>query len=527
MNLQKIVLGLSILLIMTACGKKPNVQTMIPKTASMVVVVDLKSFASKAVKVEDLLNQFMDAQKQKKKEDTNVENKEEKGKPDDKKNEDLSKKLLGAGIDFLSPVYIFGEPHKDKSKSYVAIAITLSDEGKFETFVKETAENKEVKKGDGYSYGAAFHQGTKALVGFANKVAVFVSRENGDEEAMKADLKTIFATKEGESLMNSDDRVKKIFAEQHDFLMWMDASKMAETHENTSLAGPTLKDNFVTASFDFNKGEIVFDCKGYLQDNVINNYGKVLNKGVSNQMVSNIPGPNPLALLSLSLNIPEIKKMLATYGLWDGAKESAKMAGVTADEIADMLSGEVGLTLEGVVKKPKKKFDDELKKEIEIMKDEPEYVLSIGIKNKATLDKIISSPIGMMLKKEDGYYSAMGDNFLIIKDNAIYQTNSKRVIDQIKQHSKPLDSKYADLMTKNAIAIYANLNELKSKFPDEFKPKDLKIEDIPIETFTANLSGIDKECNLQIKITFKDKEEYSAASLVKIMMDAQKTKNPL
>ncbi|MES2730409.1 MAG: DUF4836 family protein [Bacteroidota bacterium] len=484
------LLSLSLLLCLVACSKKEADLYHIPQESDFVVAVNMQSLALKALNFRDLLNFDLFS----KKDSSSTE-------------AALAERIQHAGIDFLSTAYLFGEMAEPnqmgeiRDSLNVTLLVSLKDADQFEAFLKQ--EKGIIGKEEG---GLKFCANDSLLVGW-NKTRAFITwKKDSATTSLRKKLIDLQNLPSDRSLVEKNNHFSDLRKKSFDVLFWVNGAKIEKSSPGRrSLAA--LKDNYMGSVLNFEKGEVV--CEGNFVSNnpAINKYTDLMDQKIGKELVNTIPTPSPIAALALKLNLKTVKRMLQDNNMLSSASPMLQMLGLSTDEILDMLSGELVVS---VINLP------------DSGQYIPEMYVSLGIANSASLKKLVGNFKNQGLLVEQGRYLGivMMPNLAVIpQDKQLILTTATAT-----QRNNILAGKGGNLSEKTATALqngafsfYFDYNILVTNSPavskdPEFQLLGQYLQGLEASSIQSSASTFDSK----FVVTLKDKSQNSLVSLIKM-----------
>lgn len=496
-------------LFVASCGKTPKQLNYIPKDVSGVLTIDTKNLALKSLELKDLLN--IDIFKK------NIPT----------SNDSILDKIKNSGIDLISAAYVFGDVAKGDQKNYVAIALALDDEAKFEKMLKEAGKAAEVKSENDIKY--TYIQ--NAIIGWKDKVVLvlFIDGES-DKEKVKLKLTNLFAQPEENSLAAANDKFQALLKESADLSVFINYEKfndlIKQAAQTPMVSDATFKDTYLAATINFEKGKIVSDIKVYNNEaNTIK--AKALYKpSVSKDLISGQPGGDVIAFLSFGINMEAFFKHLQEAQLLDGLNQNLKALGseFDANYLAAALSGDFIATLNAITVKEVSKMDY-MTGEMKPGKDMAfEYAISIGLKDPAKLQKLLDSVAAKgLISKTGTFYSTSTMAFLVPKTNALIVVSSEGSAKNLVDNKiTPLSAAKIDLIGANTMAMGFDISKVNADVLDLLGENAKKgVAALPFESIIVSAEEVKSEVvTAKTVLTFKNKEQNSLISLQQSLKDA-------
>lgn len=496
--------------LVTACGggsKAPEHTKLIPKEAVMVLRLDIKQLTSKTIALDKLASK---------------ENLKEMGASDKEaeKSAELIKKFLDSGIDFLNKVYVFTDKlDVAKQGGTVGVVMAIDNEEKLVKFVKDDAAWKDTKKPEFKEEDKikmAIFEGNKGILAWKGKVGVLLVKDG----VGTADAKKLFSLKDNETLLGANESFKDATTKAYDASVWIDVEKASADNMQATMAmgmaGVSNKGTAFNLGFTFEKGKIVVDgdYTGNEEINKLND--KIANESVKGSVLKNIPIEEASVGFSFSLNLEGLFAYLKEKSLLEQVEKSLKELNLTSDDIAKALSGDVV----GVMGKVN--FDGK-------RNEMPEFVISLGIKDKKAFEKMIEAVSGKQkgfLSKKDNVYEAMGGmGFLVMKDDAAYITLTPSLKDGINKGESKLKGEFKEQASKYASVVYTNKSLVDSYIASKIYKKSafgqVYGDKFPVEGGIIKVQKMkNKKSQTEIQVTMQDKSQNALLVLIEMAKKA-------
>jgi hypothetical protein len=505
---------IALVAVIASCGKKPKQLNYIPKDVSGVIAIDGKQLAMKSLELKDLLN--MDLFKK------NIPGKDS-----------VVDIIKNSGVDLLNTAYIFGDVAKGEQKMYIGSVFVLGDEAKFEKTLKERAKVAEVKSDNDIKYAFI---GNDNIVGWKDQVAISLTiTGETDQEKYKAKLKSLFTQPEENSLAAANEKFKALLKEEADLSIYLNYEKLEDLIKQTSaqlpiMVGNNFKDTYLTSTINFENGKILLNTKLYNNEENTKKAKELFKASVAGELVKGQPGGDVVAFASFALNMEGIIKQLKEAGLLEGVNQGLQSLGpeFDANYVAAALSGDLLATLNNVNLKEGRRMDYYTGDSVSYKRAEPEYAVSIGIKDAAKFQKLLDAVIAKSagaIVKNDKYYSALRDYFFVTKDNALIFVSSAAIAGNVAANKiTPLDSETNDVISSNTMSFGLNISKLKPGALDAIDVGTAKIVNIlPIESIVFSAEEVKSDIvTAKTVVNFKNKEQNSLISLQQTLKESDK-----
>lgn len=442
----------------SSCSNKgPKEAGLIPKTASVVLVLDPGSMQDKlnagGISVDTLLSRVFT------RDSSDSENRKE-----------LDEFRNNAGINWKSQLFFFfsqkGNP-KESSTTVMNVMGGISDVSKFEQWVKTQKElsKKTITKEKTYSYVLAEDNtmlswtDKNVLVTIYNHVEVpkfdtATEQFNIPEKKnVEADLKNEvngYFTQEKSASMADVTAFTKMFKDKADGYFFSSSNASLNALSMLPLSLPKveelLKDNYSTATLSFEDGKIVAKSATYTNPILSNVLKQYAGPTVNLSMIEKYPSDKINGIVMASFN-PEIfgglLKQLEVEGLVNGMMEKT---GFSAQDLYKSLKGDIAVVVSDLgTSQPE---PQEKKDEKDMMGKKPmgKMIFNAPVGDKVSFAKLMDKAaesgyikkVGSTYKSGDlmamlGIYMVADDkNFIIASDSITYtqymSNNNKAVI---------------------------------------------------------------------------------------------------
>ncbi|MCU0444076.1 MAG: DUF4836 family protein [Microscillaceae bacterium] len=498
-------ISLALLLGLQTCGISPDNSKFIPKEASFALSLNLNTLHQKAGNPQNLLeNSFFKAF---------VSN-------DALQQDFFLKNFAASGIDWQSKAYIFGDMTEKASENYVAISFKLTDESKFDNFLRNIPAQKIlVKTYSGLRFAILDN---KTILGWLNQVGLLISvNTKSSEEVLLQHLLKLRDLPETESL-KTNEQFKKIQETPHDLATWVNlasfSTPLKQFLRKFFILNADLKDNYLTSTTNFGKGEVMTDLKFYNLNKSLAEYKDIFKKGINHKLISRVPVNVPMGALGVGLEMKGVKKLYDDIGMGSllGSFLNIKAStGFNLPELMQMFSGDILAVL----------------KDIKIQEDsqKPDYelVVGLGIARRDILDKVLAKMLadGTLQKDGNSYYAPQSQTYWIEKDSALYATTGIELHQQLLKPDNELANKnLVKLAERSFLMGFTDVREeIRQKLPKELFGNDrmteglVKFTKTPLESFAISSLPFEKDIlDTRIVFGFKNHEENALKLILKM-----------
>ena len=515
LTLKTFFILITLAIFLNACGgggTKDNNSVFIPKSASIAAVVDLKQISSKstqwrAVFEPEFLEQF----------DIELDEEEVEGMIK------LVQKIMPT-ISQDDKISVFnGKVTKDRSKNHFAIAFTITDVDGFE---KALQSDKGIKI---LSEKGAKHVflDEKAILHWKGKSGLYVGYEfkiENPQQTLKKKVADIRSTSASDALEKNNKNFSALLREEHDIAIWtnqQETRNLTPAVEMYSKMSPTVANlvkanQYGTSYIDFKPGKMVINGRAFLDEKLTAQYKPVL-KVNNDKIIKNMPIENPLLLLSLSINMADVKKILDEENAYDkfdaNTLEQLKNLNLTPKDVAEMLSGDVVVALESVAIKGLQKIDSKA-------------VVGLGLNNREVFEKFLSQytkgSVPLLFKKGNIYEPLIApwgvDLKIIVTDDAAFIVTTDNLKEAITASKKALlNSELMKMTGESNFLTYVSPNDIYNSVPKGTLGNDdllgalfPLVESVIINTLPAKNDLLEGN----ITINFKDKKKNALEQLL-------------
>ena len=286
-------------------------------------------------------------------------------KSDDSLASELLKDPSNSGIDTKADLVVFSKT--PGNRSYVVVAGTIADPGKFEKFIStlHKEEKAETKTENGFSYQAS-SQGAviwnKSRFAFCgdNESGAFGGRPvrmgfNGEDVSPSSgygpDSLKYFAeatlTPKSKGNLEADARYQELIKDGRDIHMWVNSGTLNSGMSNFSpidLSG-WLKGNVSAMSFNFDNGKITGKFKQYAGEEMKKLMEKHSAEPIPAALINRIPDTAALAVMAFSFPPAAIKDFLRATGADSFLEMGLGQQGFSVDDLIAATKGQMLLTL--------------------------------------------------------------------------------------------------------------------------------------------------------------------------------------
>ena len=408
---------------LVSCGKKvPNEAKYIPKDASTVIVVDIKSMGDK---LKDGKVDFQSAFKEILGNDT----------------ADLNKSMkeiegLKEAIDLEAQQFFFmtnrlSANGKVEGTSFNLIG-KLKDAAKLEAFLKTSSafKNEVITKEKEYSYliegnnmAISWNTENVILTGYEKDFRIeydtsgnpiFPDRSKAVED-VKAEIKKYYTLKKEESIA-SVDVFKNLFSKKADGYLFSSTNSAGALLDKATINLPKLKElaqnNYSCGTFNFENGKVVFSSDFYPNAQVANILKTYKSGDVKTELLEHYPSQNINGFMLFNVDPQLFSALLKEVDLKGLADLSLGSAGLTSDDVIKSIKGDIALAVSD--------FTMTIPTPPAAGSGEEEYYMYRG--PQPSLKMVLNIPVGDVAAYRKIMEQAVQRN-LVIKQGAVYKLN--------------------------------------------------------------------------------------------------------
>jgi hypothetical protein len=342
------------------------------------------------------------------------------------------------GIDMLNVFYAYGVGDQRLSnKLKMVFVLPLKSADKWESFLKTEFPNATVKQEGDYKFA---HQ-DESVAGWNKNtliVAIDAGGRSGDETTiiLTEEIKKAFALKKDQSIVNNA-KFAALEKEAHDVSFFLNYELAMDNipQAGMSMAGSLLatqrkylKDSYLAAGLDFDKGKIIADMRYYSNDNTMQLVKSLTPEKVDNDMLKRISGNQLNGVLAYHFNTNGVQALIDTMGYTGLINSQLEQVSLTIDEILGAFTGDLMLAATDVRMENKTQTYNYDGEEISVSNNQPtaDFLFAMKIKNQATVNKILQliaqeggalSPAGPDMYISDGMLLSVKDGFVSVSNN--------------------------------------------------------------------------------------------------------------
>lgn len=497
------------LIFCASCGRPVEHSKYIPKEASFVLSLNIPKIKNKSVDwnylfSRDVLQMVGDFK------DTEI----------------LRKNLTKSGIDFDSPVYLFSEQSDLPENDYFAVSFKIKNESTFDDFLRNFNQEHKGDEEDNTQLRIRSFSGMRyvlidnqTILGWMNSAALYIKlSKQAEEDILKNRMIRLRDLPPDRSLLQQKDKMFKFLRlKEHDLAAWVNLEVYEKKIKNLVNNFPLplnldFRNNYLTALINFEKGKAVTKMEFHNGNNSFVSYSRLVKDSLSQNVLSEIPLKNRLAMLGIGLDMKGIKELFNNLGgaIFEGQTQA--MTGSTPNEIMDMLTGDFVAVVKDIYEKPKPE------------QNPYEYIIATGVSQPATLQKIIQK------LKEDGEATALDSIsyalpnlgiYLVYHHPLLYMTASEELRVSLSDKSALLETTPLQNSKGSFLMLFSDIQEkTRQKLPRSFFGDDRFLEGMvkytrsPFESASVHVQALrNKNASATFVINMKDKTQNALKTL--------------
>ena len=214
----------------------------------------------------------------------------------------------------------------------------------------------------------------------------------------------LFSLKDDSSLAKNE-KFADLLKEKGDLHVWQNTEEIMKNIPNMGMLGMLkldafFKSNISTYTVNFDKGKIEVAQKGYASKELTDVLKKYMSGNINTDMIKNIPSNDIVAVIAANFKPEGIKALIQLTGADGFVNTFTQKIGFNLDDVSKSTNGDWLITLSDFkMKQDSFNYKDDVGNDIGSGKYEKpvfNYLFSVGIGDKASLQKIINSASNML-----------------------------------------------------------------------------------------------------------------------------------
>ena len=369
---------------------------------------------------------------------------------------------LGIRVDKRS--FFFAEKMESKNDYTVGLLLPLSDGEKFKKTLADLSEGElpEIKSADAFQF-IEIKDSDNVLLAWDNSKALLLISEEETEKSVDL-LNSYFLRDPATSIATNSD-FKKFYAEAGDFDFWLSISELIEdsdTFNNESAEQKKLMEDMkgliITFHLDFKADQISLKTGVTGNLTLVDRYKNAMNPKIAKNLLHLIPAKSLLSF-GASFNMKQYVEILSTQlnAMPNDSKEeiaeAEKKIGVTFSEGLNAFGGNMLFNLSN------------------INGFVPDVSFVCDIKDKTTIEKLLSNLPENFLTEKDGYYEVVENDIAVyfcLQEKKAIVTTQKNVLDNFIA-GKKLENNFSENKKLSDVPSFFYLNLDLETYPVQLK----------------------------------------------------------
>lgn len=533
-------------LLSTSCKKPVSQQVKhIPKSASFVAVVNVKSISTKMLQNQAIIESILKSR-------TGTDTSAEKGK---KEWEELRNSGLDLDKDFyLTTTQKDGDITSGKGTMVVAALGAVTDAGKLEQYIKKKIPDSEIRKEKNYSFASIEGQN---MIAWNNELVIAMTYQNqaanqleydsaagefnfknpvSAENNLKAEMDNYFTMKEDMSVAAIPE-FRELMQTKTDACMWVNATGYMD-----AIPMPRVKELFQNTyssyTMNFEDGKIVVEGKSYLSKQLKDIYEKHSKAQADMSLIEKYPSDQINGFIVAGIDpqmINDIVKFIEVGGLIDAQLTKMMGTNFTLQNLLNAFKGDMAFVASDFMMRSAVNPSGGLLTQMPGIK----MLGNIAIGDKAEMNKLLDKMTEMkMLEKTTGGYTLSPEAKRLgmtasIDDKNILIASNDTIINGYKSGTKKVsvDKEIMEMGKGKSVVFYLNIQSLingaKNSYSNDSTKNALFVK--ANETFRDMVATLDKPNGNSIESHFElrlvNQKENSLTSVLKFAEAAAKSIN--
>jgi|GEM_PF-731189 hypothetical protein len=443
------------------------------------------------------------------------------------------------GMQPLGTYYFYASPDQRLSgQSRIMMIVPLTDAAKFSTFLKEKFPEAKTQPGDKISLATI---GEYAAVAWDKQTAIVAvgtqDEWNGNTSTPVLNILTEEVQKAfnmpADQSINSLDKFGKLLKEGNDLSFWVNYETMISNmpQETIGTAGAVLasqkkllKDAYVAAGLNFEKGKINADAIYYYND-AVKAVAEALDlKKADQELLARLPGQQLNLLMSYHFNPEGLRVLMDTMGVLPIATLWLREAGVDINDLLAAFTGDFLLSIADFDIKTESRSYSMGGESVNYTSPVPSFkaVLSFKINDEAAFNRLLQLGISQQLIKgsAEGLYSIGNTAALAVKGSYGAFSNEAATAASVANGSMSGKVNIPSEVKKSPYAFYADVQHSIQSIPLDllYGKEDTAVfhhgKNL-IEHVVAYVSSTKgNQSNFHAEVTFQNKNENSLMQII-------------
>ncbi len=469
-------IALAAVLVLSSCSKKPKLAKYMPKETGYVVAIDPKSLqgklASGNLSMDSIIKKYSA-----KVSDSSV-----------KIFNNIWAQIKESGLNWNEKMMLGVENRgsiMEGNTMVVNFLAELDSEDKWKSFLAKVFDGMTPQQGKGYFY---IQPEEAVTISWNGKIAIATLHQavpkggyydtvtnswktpvnEGVKQAALKDLERMYTLKEKESLAGIKE-FATLMSEDADAFFFSNSNGFASSLENVPMMPAKLKellkDNYSTATINFEEGKITSKSKSHLNSKMASLLSKYAGPTINTELLENYPSANVNGLMAVSFKPEIFSGLLKEIDMESMAQSMLQsFAGIDINDIYKCLKGDIAVVVSD--------FSIPSAANAGMIQAQPKagLIFNAPIGDKASLDKVLAKAVetGIITKDASGNYAAkMEGMHLKIDAKNIYVTSDSALLASYlaKTQKMTLPAGVMDKIKGKSMSMYINLQSIIKAIP--------------------------------------------------------------
>lgn len=449
--------------------------------------------------------------------------------------------LEKTGIDVVNVFYAYGvADQRLANKMKMVLILPLKDASKWEAFIKKEFPEAAIKKEGDLNFASQ----DESVAGWDKNTAIVAMDAGGGHGSesmaiLTEEVKKAFSLKKEQSIAGNK-RFAALEKEAHDVSLFLNYELLMDNvpQAEMGMAGSLMatqrkyvKDTYMAAGMDFDKGKIVADIRYYTNDNSMQMVKNVTPDKIDNEMLKRIPGNQLNGVLAYHINPKGVQSFIDTMGYTGLINSQLEQASLTIEEILNAFTGDIMLAATDFRNEMQTRtynYDGE-EKTTSYSSPTADWLFSMKVKDQNAINKLlqIATSAGSFTQASPDVYISDGI-ILSVKDGYVAVSNNEKNVLGFIAGTRNANFKIPSEVSDNPYGIYLDIaNSVKAIPVDENKDpaQNAVLEDGKklLENLIAYGGKIkDDHVPFHFELNFQNKNDNSLMQIIKFAEKAKK-----
>ena len=437
-----------------------------------------------------------------------------------------------SGLNLLDDIYVYVNDFSTEKKKFSGVFWNMDNAKKFETFLESNiAQKYNITIEDNNRFKTASFENYKFAFGWNKEILVAIfPMENTEENASLNKLEDIFEMRVSESISN-DTNFVNLEKENDDITVFARPEKLKSYTEklfpNAFYGGVS----YLNAHINFDDEDVKVNIKQYLQEEAITLYKDLLSENLNSKLCEEIDDSELVAFLNFKYDKGFMAKFVKFYKMRLALKAVVAATGVNENDLYELTEGDVFIAYaRNNQQKDNEILNDSLDQDIKL----PCFVAEVKTSSKMPTFLEKMSQNGILNKEEDVYNmkEILGyDTFIKLNENKMLVTNDSSFVSKKKRRIIPEpDSEIQKLSEGYPVSAYVNFDRFISEASAIEQERFIDSDYFEVANLLKTASFYtkplqDNVMKSRLEIQFKERNENSLSSLIRLLSLIEKNRN--